>query len=102
MLRTLQKHLAAAAANPFTPKTKSGNASNDTGELNTDQNLSSLFDNVVQLGVGENLLFAPSAIVKASVGQDGRAEFHPLESEFLPIKVRARLTSDGGKSVLSL
>ncbi|KAB8213234.1 hypothetical protein BDV33DRAFT_197036 [Aspergillus novoparasiticus] len=101
-LRTLQKHLAAAAANPFTPKTKSENTSNDTGELSTDQNLSSLFDNVVQLGVGEALLFAPSAIVRASVGQDGRVEFHPLGSEFLPIKVRARLTSDGGKSVLSL
>ncbi|GAB1201002.1 hypothetical protein APSETT444_010386 [Aspergillus pseudonomiae] len=86
-LRTLQKHLAAAAANPFTSPAKPGNTTHDTGESSADQNLSSLFDNVVQLRIGEALLFAPSAIVKASIGQDGRLEFHPLGSEFFPMKI---------------
>ena len=61
-LRTLQKHLAAAAANPVTSPAKPGNTTHDTGESSADQNLSSLFDNVVQLRIGEALLFAPSAI----------------------------------------
>ncbi|KAE8354744.1 hypothetical protein BDV28DRAFT_130420 [Aspergillus coremiiformis] len=103
-LRTLQKHLAAAAASPFNPKSNSENTSPGPEDSTTDEDREarSLFENVVQLAVGEALLFAPSAIVKARSREDGRVEFSPLGSEFLSIKIRERLTSDGGKSVLSL
>ncbi|KAE8376932.1 hypothetical protein BDV26DRAFT_282219 [Aspergillus bertholletiae] len=102
-LRTLQKHLAAAASNLFSAKSGSGNNSSEIEEPGTEKEEStSAFDSIVRLRVGEALLFAPSAIVKVGVLEDGRVEFHRLGSDFLPIKVRARLTSDGGKSILSV
>ncbi|KAE8364923.1 hypothetical protein BDV27DRAFT_144891 [Aspergillus caelatus] len=101
-LRTLQKHLAAAASNPFSSKSGSGNTSSEMEEQGAETDSTSAFDDIVRLRVGEALLFAPSAIVKVGARDDGRVEFYRLGSDFLPIKVRERLTSDGGKSVLSV
>ncbi|KAF5859889.1 hypothetical protein ETB97_002248 [Aspergillus alliaceus] len=101
-LRTLQKHLAAAAATPLSSKAGTGSSSTETDEAGADQGQISVFDIIVRLRVGEALLFAPSAIVDVNVQEDGVVEFHRLGSKFLPIRVRARLTSDGGKSVLSV
>ncbi|KAE8143451.1 hypothetical protein BDV38DRAFT_267355 [Aspergillus pseudotamarii] len=101
-LRTLQKHLAAAASDPFSSKSGSGNNSSEMEEPGAEIYSTSAFDDIVRLRVGEALLFAPSAIVKVGAREDGRVEFHRLGSDFLPIKVRERLTSDGGKSVLSV
>ncbi|PIG85579.1 hypothetical protein AARAC_007330 [Aspergillus arachidicola] len=101
-LRTLQKHLAAAACNLFSSKSGFGNNRSEMEEPGDEKESPSAFDNIVSLRVGEALLFAPSAIVKVGSLDDGRVEFHRLGSDFLPIKVRERLTSDGGKSVLSV
>ncbi|KIA75520.1 hypothetical protein HK57_00709 [Aspergillus ustus] len=72
-----------------------------------------LFERIVQLRVGEALLFAPSAIVGVRDGvgddQDGggggeqgqEAGFERWGGRSLKITVRARLTEDGGKSILS-
>ncbi|KAF7593728.1 hypothetical protein BBP40_010903 [Aspergillus hancockii] len=100
-LRALQKHLAAAAADPFSPNASARNTKTKSEETDTDQGCGSMFDDIVRLRVGEALLFAPSAIVKVGLREDGRVEFHRLGSDFLPIRIRARLTSDGGRSVLS-
>ncbi|KAB8278366.1 hypothetical protein BDV30DRAFT_249881 [Aspergillus minisclerotigenes] len=101
-LRTLQKHLAAAASNLFSSKSGFANNSSEMEEPGNEKESPSAFDIIVRLRVGEALLFAPSAIVKVGTLEDGRVEFHRLGSDFLPIKVRERLTSDGGKSVLSV
>ncbi|KAE8371188.1 hypothetical protein BDV26DRAFT_286982 [Aspergillus bertholletiae] len=90
--QALQKHLAAAAAPSLHTKV----------DDNRDQSASSLLDSIVQLGVGEAFIFAPSAIVKVSAGPEGRVELSPLGSAALPIKVRVRITSDGGRSALLL
>ncbi|EFW19954.1 predicted protein [Coccidioides posadasii str. Silveira] len=52
--------------------------------------------------VGEALLFSPSAIVDTTVQENGDLEFHRLGVGHLSVKIRARLTLDGGKSVLSI
>jgi hypothetical protein len=68
-----------------------------------------VFNEIVKLRVGEALLFAPGAIV--GVGEEekeggggngkGEREVRRLGTGYLKIKVRARLTEDGGKSVMA-
>lgn len=60
-----------------------------------------VFKQVVKLGVGEALLFAPSAIVGLETAEDGSRGLKRLGAGFLKIKVRSRLTTDGGKSVMA-
>lgn len=94
-LRALQKHLAGAAQGPSTAQT----------ELKADEisgKPSSLFNEIVGLSVGEALVFAPSAIIGATVQNHGRLDFTRLGHRSLLVKIRQRLTSDGGRSVLSL
>ncbi|GLA19643.1 hypothetical protein AnigIFM62618_007760 [Aspergillus niger] len=85
-LRVLQKHLAGAATNPFTRKT---------------DNERSLFDRIVNLRVGEALLFSPSSIVDVEIDEDGGHQLRRLGSDYLAIKIRQRLTTDGGRSVIA-
>ena len=60
-----------------------------------------VFNEIVKLSVGEALLFAPSAVVGLSAGEEGKKEVQRLGTGYLKIKVRARLTTDGGKSVMA-
>ncbi|EHA25334.1 hypothetical protein ASPNIDRAFT_186153, partial [Aspergillus niger ATCC 1015] len=78
-LRILQKHLA--------------------GQLN-ESNERSLFGHIVNLRVGEALLFSPSSIVDVEI-EDGGHELRRLGSDYLAIKIRQRLTTDGGRSVIA-
>ena len=95
-LQILRRHLAAAAEGPSLKK-----SSLETDVPEDKEQLSSLFNRIVHLRVGEALLFSPSAIVGTSF-QSGKINFHRLGARYVTIKIRARLTSDGGKSVLSL
>ena len=54
----------------------------------------------MHLRVGEALLFSPSAIIEASV-DDGHVNYHCLGTNNLGVRIRSRLTLDGGKSVIS-
>lgn len=102
-LRVLQKHLAGAATNPFARKTGKAAAKSidgEEGQLNED-NERSLFDCIVNLRVGEALLFSPSSIVDVEIDEDGGHELHRLGSDYLAIKIRQRLTTDGGRSVIA-
>jgi hypothetical protein len=92
-LRVLHKHLAGAVENPF-----SAQAHSDTAGPQSE----TLFEQIVALRVGEALLFAPTAIVGASLCDDGHVTFHQLRHGNLHVKIRSRLTSDGGRSILSL
>ncbi|KAK8206131.1 hypothetical protein IWZ01DRAFT_410759, partial [Phyllosticta capitalensis] len=61
-----------------------------------------LFDEIVQMGVGECLVFCPSGVVRVHEGAvDGEPVVRRLGREVLRCKTRARVTNDGGKSVLS-
>ena len=55
-----------------------------------------LFKRILNLRVGEALLFAPSALLRRA--DEGSPE--RLGSDLLQIKVRRRLTWDGGKSIV--
>ncbi|RAK89292.1 hypothetical protein BO79DRAFT_146640 [Aspergillus costaricaensis CBS 115574] len=103
-LRILQKHLAGAATNPFARKKgKTGGRGTDGEEGELDEaNEKSLFDHIVNLRVGEALLFSPSSIVDVSIDEDGGYELRRLGSEYLAIRVRQRITKDGGRSVLAV
>lgn len=103
-LRILQKHLAGAATNPFSrKKRKAGGRGTDGEEGQLDEaNEKSLLDHIVNLRVGEALLFSPSSIVDVSIDEDGGYELRRLGSEYLAIRVRQRITKDGGRSVLAV
>ncbi|GKZ95977.1 hypothetical protein AnigIFM59636_010214 [Aspergillus niger] len=101
-LRILQKHLAGAATNPFARKAGKAPAratDGEEGQLN-ESNERSLFGHIVNLRVGEALLFSPSSIVDVEI-EDGGHELRRLGSDYLAIKIRQRLTTDGGRSVIA-
>ncbi|KAI5781295.1 hypothetical protein EDC01DRAFT_710193 [Geopyxis carbonaria] len=56
-----------------------------------------LFESIVELGVGEAVVFAPSAVV-AGEGGEGRR----LGPRGMRVKMRKRITWDGGKSVMAV
>ncbi|PYH98224.1 hypothetical protein BO71DRAFT_371757 [Aspergillus ellipticus CBS 707.79] len=104
-LRMLHHHLAAAADDPFAKKGGANNNEDGTGSKVGDR--VSLFNRIVGLRVGEALLFAPSAVVGVLKGDDNDGKqsgegLLRLGSEYLVVKIRKRITDDGGMSVLAL
>jgi DNA helicase HerA-like ATPase len=59
---------------------------------------SPLFEKILGLRTGEALIFAPSAVVPR--GEDGAPA--PLKERLLTVRVRKRLTWDGGRSIMCL
>lgn len=102
-LRVLQHHLAGASDSPFaSKKTPAADLEGrNVKDEETETKPISLFNSIVHLQVGEALLFSPSTIVGASI-QDGGVRYEQLGAKHLNIKIRSRLTLDGGKSVISL
>ncbi|KAK1141817.1 hypothetical protein N8T08_008482 [Aspergillus melleus] len=98
-LRFLRHHLAGAVDNCFalTPGSE-----NELGDCTEKGEAEPLLTKIVRLGVGQALLFAPTVTVRTTVADDGKMTIHQLGAKHLTIKVRARLTDDGGKSVLSM
>lgn len=99
-LRILRRHLAAAAECPFSLEINQATATPAETHCEEIESIS-LFSKIVHLRVGEALLFCPSAIVDTNL-QDGGMTMDRLGARYLKVKVRARLTTDGGRSVLSL
>ena len=68
--------------------------------------LMNIFNQIVKLRVGEALLFAPSAIIgvekKQSENGSEETDMQRLGIGYLKIKIRARVTSDGGRSVFAM
>ena len=77
---------------------ESGIEVNDRGKNRT---IRGIFHEVVKLKVGEALLFAPSVVVDLNVTDGGDVEMQKLGTGFLKVRVRSRLTMDGGKSVMA-
>lgn len=63
-----------------------------------EQAAASLFAQIVELRVGEALVFSPNAVV--GVGGEGQAR--KLGSGMLKVRVRSRVTEDGGRSVMAV
>ena len=60
-----------------------------------------LFADIVNLRVGEALLFAPSAMVRLEASNDGAVALKRLGDSFVKIQVQMRLTTDGGESIMA-
>lgn len=62
-----------------------------------------LFSRIVKLGTGEALVFSPSSIVglEKDVGQGGIRTHRRLAHGVLQVVVRARITEDGGLSIMA-
>jgi hypothetical protein len=105
-LRTLKQHLAAAASDLVGPKTDLSDSgetgSTDDGiEKRRGDTARQIFSDIVKLRAGEALLFSPSAMVGVERGPAGKIGMKRLGAAYLKIRVRKRLTTDGGKSVMA-
>jgi len=92
-LRELKKHIASLDHDEDTPE-------------NSNIRLMKIFNDIVKLRVGEAFLFAPSAIIGVEMKDNESGpqdtEMQRLGNGYLKVKVRARITSDGGRSVFAL
>ena len=86
-LSTLKTHLAALDLTH--QEDKSENTTRD------------VFTEIVRLRVGEALCFAPSAIIGVEKSSGGGVKTKRLGKDYLKIKVRERVTKDGGKSIMA-
>lgn len=103
-LRTLQKHLAGVTKSAKNASLDGGAAngggdgdgegSADTGNFAPGEDL---FAEIVKLRVGEALMFAPSAILKPA----GTDTVEKLSHGVLKVRVRQRVTADGGRSIMA-
>ncbi|KAJ5288326.1 hypothetical protein N7508_007392 [Penicillium antarcticum] len=99
-LHALQGHVAAAAL---------GTQPNRETTAATEEDLAapeisgkfSLFYRIVNLRVGEALLFSPAAALCSAAETPSSPGLSRLGAGYLVIKIRKRLTEDGGKSVTS-
>lgn len=104
-LEALKKHLAgASAAARLMEKLEEGGgdgAARPADALYVEgggQNAAmAVFAQIVRLRVGEALLFAPSAVL----GLDEASRARKLNQGFLKIRVRKRVTDDGGRSIMA-
>lgn len=71
---------------------------------------SSMMSEIVELNVGEALLFAPSAMLQViDLKEEGEKNGEEVPSrqvkklgvEYLSVRIRARVTVDGGKSIMA-
>ncbi|RAL15894.1 uncharacterized protein BO97DRAFT_362104 [Aspergillus homomorphus CBS 101889] len=98
-LRILHKHLAGAGEDAVAVnELQAGEPNNSSKEPNTQ---SSLFNKIVSLRVGEAIIFSPSTIIRVrGVDEDGKLSFERLGNGNVQVRVRQRLTLDGGRSLL--
>ncbi|KAL5344902.1 hypothetical protein ACLOAV_009855 [Pseudogymnoascus australis] len=100
-MRTLKAHLAAAASDMTEPEPIAGDPDSESNSREKSRTASMIFREIVGLEVGEALVFSPSAMVGVGVASSGGSRYIKLGAGFLKVRVRARLTTDGGKSVLA-
>ena len=102
---SLKAHLAALATNSpqldSDTECYSANTNELSGSYSKKKAIDRIFGEIVRLRVGEALLFAPTAIVGLRLDSNGSTETKRLGTEFIKIRVRNRLTEDGGKSVMA-
>lgn len=94
---TLKEHLAGAS-DLVTAVTSVGNT--DSGSVGDKKHhrAARLFETIINLDVGESLLFAPSAMLE--VDEQGKKK--KLGVGYVRFKTRSRLGADGGQSILAV
>lgn len=117
-LKALERHLAGVATACSATKDPTENGQEeDAGATWNNRKISphihvrsreSLFARIVALRTGEAFVFAPSALIgvdinasKALENADDHVEFIQLGNGALKIRVRKRVTADGGKSIMA-
>jgi hypothetical protein len=102
-MQSLKAHLAAVASDMVDQVPDSSGRQHSTERISgAKSNTASLiFREIVGLRVGEALLFSPSAMVDADMASSDASRYARLGTGFLKVRVRTRLTTDGGKSVLA-
>ena len=102
-LQSLKSHLAGIASEPPDQiSDTSDQDKNQRGEVvasGRSDAVRRVFREIVRLRVGEALLFSPSAMINVEGG--GIPVFARLGMDFLKVRVRTRITTDGGKSVMA-
>ncbi|PQE34113.1 P-loop containing nucleoside triphosphate hydrolase protein [Rutstroemia sp. NJR-2017a WRK4] len=96
-LKCLREHIAALS---FADDSKNEIGKGKEGKVISD---------IVQLRAGEALLFAPEARIDGAAdevdgsgaGEGCEMRFEKLGMKYLKIKIRGRITEDGGKSVMA-
>ena len=101
-MRSLKNHLAAVASERSDPDLNvEGGESVGAISVKTSNRSPIIFEEIVKLGIGEGLLFAPTAVIALNTKTDGSTKTESLGNGYLKIRVRNRLTDDGGKSVMA-
>lgn len=99
-LRALEGHVAAAALGAQSGgHTRDGNEGIPKPEVSKKL---SFMNQIVDLNVGEALLFAPGAVLDNKSEETNSRRLRRLGAGYMVVKIRKRLTQDGGQSVLSL
>ena len=96
-LRTLETHLAGASS------------LSNSGSEDNKRNIRKIFGEIVNLDVGEALVFSPSAMldvvgggrIGGRMGETGE-RIEKLGTGYLKVRIRKRITADGGKSILAV
>lgn len=70
--------------------------------MNHEDAAEDLFQQIADLRVGEELLFAPSTLLYDGKGEREGEGLLRLSFEFLKMRIKKRLTWDGGKSLICL
>jgi hypothetical protein len=102
----LKEHIAAAASDLTDQKPQlkdtEDNPHSDLIKISKESAAKRIFSDIVKLRVGEALLFSPSAIVGLENGPEGVTVMKRLGTDYLKIRARKRLTTDGGKSDMAV
>lgn len=109
-LRTLRGHLAGISSMSVTASAADGGEQGKTvavkpvtiGGNRGEDPVLELFAMIVSLHTGQALVLAPSAVLGLGPKEEGReASIQRLAHRALKVKVRSRLTKDGGKTVMA-
>lgn len=84
-LQTLKAHLAGISSKEDT----------------SDRDVKEIFKLIVNLQAGEALLFSPSAIIDIGDDKSLGSKVQKLGMRYVKMRVRTRLTADGGRSILA-
>ncbi|KAL9101853.1 MAG: hypothetical protein Q9163_002937 [Psora crenata] len=66
------------------------------------KDVATIFKRIVELDAGQALLFSPSAMLKvAGTPSENKSKVDKLGTAYVKIRVRKRLTADGGRSIMA-
>ena len=94
-MKALKEHLAGASAD------MAGLTEDEDKAEGGRKDVATLFKEIVELDAGEGLLFSSSAMLDVEFKNGQKLEPKKLGSRHVKIRVRNRLTTDGGRSILA-